>query len=127
VEHVLRVVASRGGVTHARIALQPESLGSIDVHIRSTPDGIVARVMAHTPEAVQTLQNAAGDLRQSLEEQGLNLTSLDIGQPGERRAGDREHERGHGSGPDDGGPIENDNTTTETLRLPSGVLVDVLA
>jgi flagellar hook-length control protein FliK len=128
VEHVLRVVASRGGVTHARIALQPDSLGSVDVHIRSTAEGLVARVVAHTAQAVQTLQDAANDLRQSLEEQGLNLMSLDIGQPGERRAGSREHEGGaEGATPDGAAPIETENTTTETLRLPSGVLVDVLA
>jgi flagellar hook-length control protein FliK len=127
VEHVLRVVATRGGVTHARIALQPDSLGSVDVHIRSTAEGLVARVVAHTAEAVQTLQNAANDLRQSLEEQGLNLMSLDIGQPGERRAGDRAHEGGGHASPADDASAEAETTTTETLRLPTGVLVDVLA
>jgi flagellar hook-length control protein FliK len=128
VENVVRLVATRGGVTHARVALRPESLGSIDVHIRSTPDGLVARVVAHAPAAVQTLQQAAGDLRQSLEEQGLNFASLDIGQPGERRAGGRAHENGGGSpAADESVALDSDTTTTETLRLPTGVLVDVLA
>jgi flagellar hook-length control protein FliK len=129
VEHVLRVVAARGGVTHARIALHPDSLGSVDVHIRSTAEGLVARVVAHTAEAVQTLQSAANDLRQSLEEQGLNLMSLDIGQPGERRAGDRDHEAaGHGADSDQSSAAgETENAAGQTLRLPTGVLVDVLA
>jgi flagellar hook-length control protein FliK len=127
VEHVLRVATSRGGVTHARIALRPAELGSIDVHIRSTAEGLVARVVAHTAEAVQTLQHAANDLRQSLEEQGLHLMSLDIGQPGEREAGRAGAQAGGNADGADEPMATDDDTTTETLRLPSGVLVDVLA
>jgi flagellar hook-length control protein FliK len=129
VEHVLRLASARG-VTHARIALRPAELGSIDVHIRSTAEGLVARVVAHTAEAVQTLQNAANDLRQSLEEQGLTLMSLDIGQPGDRSAGragaDADDGKGGGDSPS---AAESDDapTQTSTLRLPTGVLVDVLA
>jgi flagellar hook-length control protein FliK len=128
VEHVLHVIASRGGVTHARIALHPAELGSVDVHIRSTAEGLVARVVAHTAEAVQTLQNAANDLRQSLEDKGLNLMSLDIGQPGERDAGRAAGDAGgHSAVADELVAGDDEDTTTETLRLPSGVLVDVLA
>jgi len=130
VEHLLRVATSRGGVTHARIALRPAELGSVDVHIRSTAEGLVARVVAHTAEAVQTLQHAANDLRQSLEEKGLNLKSLDIGQPGERDAGRAGADAGDKAASADSGlGAETDDTATETstLRLPSGVLVDVLA
>ncbi len=132
VETVLRVAAARG-VTHARINLRPAELGAVDVHLRSTPDGLVARVVAHSPEAVQTLQQAAGDLRRSLEEQGLTLLNLDIGQSGERSTGRSGSDagglgRGNRQG-SDGLPADGaDNSTTETtLRLPNGVLVDVLA
>jgi flagellar hook-length control protein FliK len=134
VEHVLRL-ASSGGVTHARIALHPEELGSVDVHIRSTSEGLVARVVAHTAEAVQTLQQSANDLRKSLEEQGLNVLSLDVGHSGDERAAGRAG-AGHtgsdtGSGRGDagtaGGADDTSTTETSTLRLPSGVLVDVLA
>jgi flagellar hook-length control protein FliK len=128
VEHVLMLASSRG-VTHARIALRPADLGAVDVHIRSTADGLVARVVAHSPEAVQTLQNAAGDLRRSLEEQGLNVLNLDIGQPGESGTG-RAGSESSGRNKYDGAPAgsETEETTqTKTLRLPTGVLVDVLA
>jgi flagellar hook-length control protein FliK len=129
VEHVLRLASSRG-VTHARIALNPADLGAVDVHIRSTAEGLVARVVAHSAEAVQTLQHAAGDLRRSLEEQGLNVMSLDIGQPGESGTG-RAGSESNGRNKYDGSPAgaESDETTTQTktLRLPTGVLVDVLA
>jgi flagellar hook-length control protein FliK len=132
VEHVLTLASSRG-VTHARIALNPADLGAVDVHIRSTAEGLVARVVAHSAEAVQTLQHAAGDLRRSLEEQGLNLMSLDIGQPGESGTGRAGSDRGalagggHDGSPHQGAEPDDASTQTTTLRLPSGVLVDVLA
>ena len=92
----------------------------------------MARVVAHSAEAVQTLQNAANDLRKSLEQQGLNVLNLDVSQSGEQSAGRAgSGETGSGSGSADGGPADglNDDTPTETktLRLPTGVLVDVLA
>ena len=102
------------------------------MHIRSTNEGIVARVVAHSAESVQTLQHAANDLRQSLEEQGVNVLTLDIGQSGDERSAGR-------SGSDGGEPgrpmamvgragdEQETPTQTSTLRLPSGVLVDVLA
>jgi Meckel syndrome type 1 protein len=133
VENVLRLASSRG-VTHARIALRPVELGSIDVHLRSTAEGLVARVVAHSPDAVQQLQQAANDLRRSLEEQGLNLLNLDIGASGERFAGRSGADAGElasgGAGTADDSSVTDEGQTdsqTSTLRLPDGVLVDVLA
>jgi flagellar hook-length control protein FliK len=131
VEHVLRLASARG-VTHARIALHPEDLGSVDVHIRSTNEGIVARVVAHSAESVQTLQHAANDLRKSLEEQGINVLNLDISQSGESFAGRAGSDAGdlaggQGSGDSASDAEADEATQTSTLRLPSGVLVDVLA
>jgi flagellar hook-length control protein FliK len=135
VEHVLRLAANRG-VTHARIALNPESLGSVDVHLRHTSDGLVATVVAHSPEAVQQLQQAAADLRRQLEGQGVNLLSLDIGQSSDERAAggtgsafaDDQGERN--SSPGAAGDVagaDEETTVNSTLQLPNGVLVDVLA
>src|SRR4051794_24894666 len=136
VEHILRLSSGRG-VTHARIALTPESLGSIDVHLRHTSDGLVARLVAHAPEAVQQLQQAAADLRQQLEGQGVNLLSLDIGQStpddgsaASAGAGFGEDGRGDSRGQADGDAAAGDDadiTVNSTLQLPDGVLVDVLA
>jgi flagellar hook-length control protein FliK len=133
VEHVL-LLASARGVTHARIALRPAELGAVDVHLRSTAEGIVARLVAHSPAAAQTLQQSAADLRRSLESQGLTLLNLDIGQSGERSAGragaDASGLAGGqpdtGSGSDAAGD-EDTSIETTSLRLPNGVLVDVLA
>jgi flagellar hook-length control protein FliK len=132
VEHVLRL-ASQRGVTHARIQLHPAELGSIDVRLRSTAQGLVATIVAHDGDAVQTLQQAAGDLRRSLEQQGLNLLNLDIGGSGERSAGRAGADaggsaRGDREGSGDGSESAPADTPTETtLQLPNGVLVDVLA
>jgi flagellar hook-length control protein FliK len=94
----------------------------------------MARVVAHSAQAVQTLQHAANDLRRSLEEQGLNLLHLDIGQSGEPGTGRAGRDAGElAGGQRDGGAStgsesDADDTTTQTsLRLPDGVLVDVLA
>jgi flagellar hook-length control protein FliK len=132
VENVIRLASARG-VTHARIALRPAELGSVDVHLRSTAEGIVARVVAHSAETVQTLQHAAGDLRRSLEEQGLQLLSLDIAHSDERFAGRSGSDAGEPAGghreadAPAGSAIDDSPTETTTLRLPNGVLVDVLA
>jgi flagellar hook-length control protein FliK len=138
----LRAAADRG-VTHARISLTPRELGGIEVHLRQTADGLVARVVAEHATAAQLLQHAGGDLRRSLEAQGLNLLRLDIGASGEQggRTGDRRtladagadgtSNGAHGTDADDplaalDGAADPTSTTT-TLALSNGALVDVLA
>jgi flagellar hook-length control protein FliK len=136
VEHVLQLASNRG-VTHARIALTPESLGSIDVHLRHTAEGVVAKVVAHSPEAAQQLQQAAADLRRQLDSQGVNVLSLDIGQssPDDRSAAGAGASFGDSQGGNNGGGsadgesagADAETSVNSTLRLPNGVLVDVLA
>jgi len=139
----LRAAADRG-VTHARISLTPRELGAIEVHLRQTADGLVARVVAEHATAAQLLHNAGGELRRQLESQGLTLLRLDIGASGEQggRAADRQAlANGGGAFGDEAGssrkrdadPLTSlDGTsdhisTTTTLTLPNGALVDVLA
>jgi len=133
VESVIKLASSRG-VTQARIALDPPELGSIEIRLRSTSEGVVARVIADAPQAAQTLQHAAAELRRSLEQQGVNLLGLDIGHSGDEHAASGTHGQGAGtrggSGDGDGaaGDMGGEETSSETsLRLPDGVLVDVLA
>jgi flagellar hook-length control protein FliK len=139
----LRAAADRG-VTHARISLTPRELGSIEVHLRQTADGLVARVVAEHATAAQLLHNAGGELRRQLESQGLTLLRLDIGASGEQggRPGDRALGNGNGALGDGAGnsrqrggdadplaPLDGpaETSTTTTLALPAGALVDVLA
>jgi flagellar hook-length control protein FliK len=137
----LRHGAERG-VSHARISLTPRELGSIEVHLRQTAEGLVARVVAEHASAAQQLQQAGAELRRSLEQQGVTLLRLDIGASGEDagRAADRqalagafgdEHGRRRGTR-DERDALDlpadmTETTATTTLTLPNGTLVDVLA
>jgi flagellar hook-length control protein FliK len=136
----LRHGAERG-VTHARISLTPRELGSIEVHLRQTADGLVARVVAEHASAAQQLQQAGAELRRQLESQGLTLLRLDIGASGDERAdrrgsafdsaaafGERDG-GGRGADADPLAPLDGtaDADRTTTLQLPNGALVDVLA
>ena len=144
VKLALRAGAERG-VTHARITLTPVDLGSIDVHLRHTSDGLVARVVADSTGAAQLLQQSADDLRRTLEQQGVQLLRLDIGASGEQ-AGQAGAQQGFGAFADGGvgsGGRRASLTTGESvlglaadrgaeqprgsLALPNGVIVDVLA
>ena len=137
----LRHGAERG-VSHARISLTPRELGTIEVHLRQSADGLVARVVAEHASAAQQLQQAGAELRRSLEQQGVTLLRLDIGASGDETANRRgaafdaafgDSDRGSRRGaanadavaPLDGADVAGETTTT--LQLPNGALVDVLA
>jgi flagellar hook-length control protein FliK len=136
----LRHGAERG-VTHARISLTPRELGSIEVHLRQTADGLVARVVAEHGAAAQQLQQAGAELRRSLEQQGVNVLQLDIGASGDETArrgaafdaagafGSDRRGRGRDDSADalDGAADGDAAHSTTTLQLPNGALVDVLA
>jgi flagellar hook-length control protein FliK len=127
--------ANDRGVTRARIALRPEELGGVEVHLRHTAEGLSARVVAEAPEAAHLLQQAAGELRRTLEQQGLNIVRIDVGTAGDEAAGTGAgatgHERRDGRRPQggDAGPADTDHQPTldRTIELPNGALVDVLA
>jgi flagellar hook-length control protein FliK len=133
-------LAARGGITQARIALEPAELGSIRIHLTQTSDGLVARVMAETPAAAQALAEGHAELRQSLSSLGVSLLRLDIGsfdqsaahggghdspgQPGGSPGPARSTEEGETESPECN-PVTGD--TTPARKLASGALVDVLA
>jgi flagellar hook-length control protein FliK len=129
VEATLRLAAGKG-VTHASLSLRPSELGSIEVRLRATADGLVATVAADAAQAAGLLQQAEGDLRRSLEDAGVRLLRLDISWNGDGR-GQRDGSPAPGRQAQpwqDGGDDAEVKTPTETvLELPNGVLVDVLA
>ena len=133
VEAIVRMAQS-SGVTRARVALHPEQLGGLEIHLRHTADGIAARVVADSSQAAHMLRGGGEELRRSLEAQGLNLVSFDVDTAGaqdERRSGfGQPDEGGTGTRPD-AGPVEAAEATEtieeKTVQLPNGVLVDVLA
>ena len=79
-------LAARQGLAQARIALEPEGLGEIRIHLTQTAQGLLARVTAETPAAAQALAAAHADLRQSLSSLGLNLARLSVGRHGHSAA-----------------------------------------
>ena len=140
VENAIRIGQARG-VTHARMSLRPAELGGVEIRLAQTAQGLSATVVADGAQAAQLLQQAGHELRRSLEAQGIQLHQLDISYSGEGREGARSSEaqadggeRRSSAGADD--PVATDGdglnptddiTVKETLELPDGVLVDVLA
>lgn len=138
VETVYAVIrmSQSSGITQARVQLHPAELGQIDIHLRQTPDGIVAKVVADAGQAANVLRHAGDELRRALQAQGLNLTHFDVDTASrdERRSAFARHHgqpqrRGGRSAADAVGSIAVTETSTEetTIRLPNGVLIDVLA
>lgn len=81
--HATVELAARRGISQARIALRPQELGDIRIHLTQTAQGLLARVTADTPAAAQALAAGHAELRQSLGTLGLNLTRLHIGHSGQ--------------------------------------------
>jgi flagellar hook-length control protein FliK len=118
------------GVSHARLNLRPAELGGIEIRLTTDASGLTAKVVADSPEAAALLQSAADDLRRQLERNGVTVASLDIstgttsaGSGDARPGGEGGHATRH-----DGAPADDEPAPAEqTLTLPDGVLVDVLA
>jgi hypothetical protein len=138
-------LAAQKGVTHARLNLKPVELGGIEVRLQSTPDGVIAKLVADSPQAARLLDQAGDDLKRSLEEKNVNLLSLEVS----TSTGDQRNDQpgftafaegfGEQTGPggtrgarrlrstDDTGVVETAGPAETNLVLPNGVLVDVLA
>ncbi len=133
-------IAARQGATQARIALRPEDLGHITIHLSQTSAGLLARVSAETPAAAQALVAGRAELHQSLSSLGLSLLRLDISSFGQSETGDHEGRfagsSGNSSTSSAPGAAEQ-SESPETLgelegaaapaAIAGGALVDVLA
>jgi flagellar hook-length control protein FliK len=82
-------VASRAGMSQARIALHPAELGEIRIHLSQTSEGLLARVTAGTEEAARGLLDGRGELHRALSTLGVPLLGLDVGSSGDGAAGQR--------------------------------------
>jgi flagellar hook-length control protein FliK len=133
-------LAARQGATQARIALAPEELGQISIHLSQTSEGLLARVSAETPAAAQALADGRSELRQSLSSLGLPLLRLDIGSYGQSEARERQDHftaGGNSQGAstrsrstEDGDivdPVGALTGATAPAAITGGELVDVLA
>jgi flagellar hook-length control protein FliK len=142
VEHVqelVRIATTRSGQARATLQLKPEALGQVDVHLRTTREGLVATIAAHDQAGLDALQQAGPDLRRLLEDRGVQLQSLDLqlnaGQDGGfANQGDagQAHSGASGAassyGLDDDEVVDEDALTiTTTPQTATSALVDVTA
>jgi len=128
---VVRVARARGSAT-ARITLRPAELGGVQVRLRCQSGAITAELTAETAAGAQALAQAGGELRRSLEAQGVNLLGLEV-RVASDGAGPNSGEAHQQEGRNGGSPTghaneEPDEITIEPARLPDpGAQVDVLA
>jgi hypothetical protein len=132
-------LAARQGGAQARIALQPEGLGGIRVHLSQTADGLLARLVPETPAAAQALAEGHSELHRSLSSLGTPLLRMDVGsyaQPDARPRDERFAGRPDGSGTGVSAPSEDpqgldavglDHDIQRESEPADGGLVNVLA
>lgn len=133
-------LASAQGANQARIALQPEELGEIRIHLSQSAEGLVARVTADTPAAAQALAQGRSELHQSLSSLGTPLLRLDVGAFAHSQTGERDGRTAGESGSlsrsststthEDDGSAETIGELEASSPAPgpgSGALVNVLA
>lgn len=79
-EQVLRGIRVQWhqGVGEARLVLQPENLGHVDVQLRVEQGSVTALLRAETAEAADWIRTHHDDLKAALADQGLDLDSLDV-------------------------------------------------
>jgi flagellar hook-length control protein FliK len=119
-------LSARNGVSQARISLAPATLGTINIHLQRTPDGIIARVVTEHPEAAATLASGGEDLRRQLAQQGTQLLRLDI-ETSDRRASQGDADPNGGSSARERptgaeAPVPAVSTETELSPLSCGSL-----
>jgi flagellar hook-length control protein FliK len=130
-------IAARAGSTQARIALEPEELGHISIHLSQTSEGLLARVTADTPAAAQALAGARAELHQSLSSLNLTLLRLDIGASGSREREDRSagnsqqtntaKESANSEEQDSDAAVGEIDGSSQPRGAPRGELLDVFA
>ena len=125
-------MAVREGRTTARITLTPGELGQIDIRLRQGPEGISAVLVAQTTDAARAMAEAAGDLRRSLEAQGVTVLDVQVRDGGHGAGAERHADpdlRGNASGRTGRDAAEGEAVTGRAAErvLVAGSTIDVLA
>lgn len=107
-------LAARQGLAQARLALHPQALGAVRIHLTQTAQGLLARVSAETPAAAQALAAGHAELRQSLSALGIDLARLHVGH-GEQLAA-------HSDGAPAGGSRQDARDHAGEARAAAGAL-----
>ena len=69
------------GTAQVTIQLNPESLGKITIEVERTSEGVVAKVVAATPEAQRAIADNAESVQEALAGIGLAVTKLEVSGP----------------------------------------------
>lgn len=88
-ERIARAVQVRIGRSESvvRIRLDPPSLGQVRVEVRMKQDQVYLRLTTETAEARSVLMSQIGNLRASLEEQGLRVQRIEFNLPTTEQSG----------------------------------------
>lgn len=131
-------LAMRRGQATANLELHPAELGKVQVRLRHGAAGLTATMTVDRPEALQALQTAADQLRQSLADKGVEVVRLDIGLSAQAR-GDEAKTGARSDGRDASGGTsrrggtdavtdhDHDDAPSTVRSLTPGALVDVRA
>jgi len=109
--HATVEMATRQGLSQARIELEPAELGAIRIHLTQTAQGLIARVSADTPAAAQALAEGRSELRQSLT--SLGLTALHLNGSASDQAGMQQQHDPASRGHDLFGPSPNPDRSAD--------------
>jgi flagellar hook-length control protein FliK len=85
------------GVHEAVFKLFPEQLGQVDVSVKFQNGQIVAQFMTDTVQGKEMLENQLGQLRHSLQQQGINVDRLEVSQHSQQGF-DKDHQQRHSQG-----------------------------
>jgi hypothetical protein len=74
----LETMRLKQGQNEMTFHLRPDHLGEVQVHISSSSEGVVARILTENHPVQQALEGAREQLRHSLEQRGLHLVRFDV-------------------------------------------------
>jgi flagellar hook-length control protein FliK len=138
VQALVELAVSRGAAS-ANLELHPAELGRVSVRLRSVAGGgLTASMSVDRPEALQALQQAADQLRKTLEERGVEVVRLEIGLSAQARGDEAKTGAGsdgrdaNGAGSRRGGTDaatdhDHDDAPSSVRPLNPGALIDVHA
>jgi flagellar hook-length control protein FliK len=115
-----------GGRSEAKIKLIPESLGELKIHLVMDGGSMKAVLNASTPQAKELLEANLGALKQSLENQGLQLNEFEVSV--NQQQSNRDHSpykhrhfgRGFGNGEGADLVMENDRARAKAYAILNG-------
>jgi flagellar hook-length control protein FliK len=111
VNNVETLVKNRQTTLH--LMLNPEELGRIDLRLTSTSAGMGVSLVAHQSGTSQLLESQVAQLRQALDQAGIHLTNLSVGQQSSQSSTGQNSQRPHGQAAQRQAVLSNEPTVEE--------------